>query len=50
VFSVFDCATNTKTTQTYEVAEHVDDNFPFEKSTTAVFRRFVQQDAVLAKR
>ncbi|HEY9198661.1 MAG TPA: TIR domain-containing protein [Gammaproteobacteria bacterium] len=50
VFSVFDCATNTKTTQTYEVAEHVDDDFPFEKSTTAVFRRFVQQDSALARR
>lgn len=49
VFSVYDCKANKKITQTYQIAEHVDDNFPFEKSTTTAFRKFVTQDAALAK-
>jgi hypothetical protein len=50
VFSVFDCKANHKIVQTYQVAEHVDDGFPYEKATTNVFRSFVQQEAALADR
>jgi hypothetical protein len=50
VFSVYDCKANKKITQTYKVAEHVDDTFLFEKNTTSVFRKFVTQNAALANR
>ncbi|MBI5040242.1 MAG: toll/interleukin-1 receptor domain-containing protein [Gammaproteobacteria bacterium] len=50
VFSVYDCKANKKITQTYQVADHVGDSFPFEKSTTTAFRSFVTQEAALAKR
>ncbi len=48
VFSVYDCKANKKITQTYKVAERPGDRFPFEQSTTSVFRTFVQQEAALA--
>lgn len=48
VFSVFDCRTNKKTAQTYHVASHIGDRFPFEKAMTTVFRTFAQQDATLS--
>jgi hypothetical protein len=48
VFSVYDCKTNVKITQTYQVAEKVGDSFPFEQSTMSAFRKFVQQEAALA--
>lgn len=49
VFSVFDCKSRKKIEKSYQVAERVDDSFPYEQATTAVFRRFLQQEAALAK-
>jgi hypothetical protein len=50
VFSVYDCTSERKIEKSYQVAERVGDRFPFEQATTAVFRRFVQEEAALAGR
>ncbi|MFP5505771.1 MAG: toll/interleukin-1 receptor domain-containing protein [Gammaproteobacteria bacterium] len=47
VFSVYDCRTRRKIEKSYQVAERVGDRFPYEQATTAVFRRFAQQEAAL---
>lgn len=47
LFSVYDCKARRKIEKSYQVAERVGDRFPFEQATTAVFRRFAQQEAAL---
>lgn len=50
VFSVYDCKAQRKVERSYQVAGTPGDRFPFEQATTAVFRRFAQEEAALAGR